>query len=163
MTEKRARDLALEAFVYVPVGLAVSARELLPELVRRGRERVTGQVTQARFVGQFAVQQGQVQAGKAFARAREDAQGRLADLGSGSTQAPAPAPEPTVAGPAPRRSATSGPGGAELAIPGYDSLSASQVLPRLVGLSAGELEAVRAYEAEHRGRRTILGRIAQLQ
>jgi hypothetical protein len=50
-----------------------------------------------------------------------------------------------------------------LAIPGYDSLSASQVLPRLEGLAADELEAVRAYEAEHRGRKTILGRIAQLQ
>jgi hypothetical protein len=58
---------------------------------------------------------------------------------------------------------TSGPEAATLSIPDYDSLSASQVLPRLVGLSAGELEAVRAYEAEHRGRRTILGRIAQLQ
>jgi hypothetical protein len=31
------------------------------------------------------------------------------------------------------------------------------------GLTADELEAVRAYEAEHRARRTILGRVAQLQ
>jgi hypothetical protein len=158
VSEKRARDLALEALVYVPVGLAVSARELLPELARRGRERVTGQVTQARFIGQFAVQQGQVQAGKAFTRAREQAEGRLGDL-SGTTAPPA-APAPAAAAP---RAATSGPEGADLAIPGYDSLSASQVLPRLEGLAAGELEAVRAYEAEHRGRKTILGRIAQLQ
>ncbi|MCU1487563.1 MAG: hypothetical protein JWN67_4309 [Actinomycetia bacterium] len=157
MSDKRARDLALEALVYVPVGLAVSAKELLPELARRGREKVTGQVTQARFVGRFAVQQGQVQAGKAFTRAREEAQGRVADLGS--TPAP-PVAEPVAPQP---RAATSGPAGAGLAIPGYDSLSASQVLPRLVGLAPDELEAVRAYEAEHRGRKTILGRIAQLQ
>ncbi|MCU1379982.1 MAG: hypothetical protein JWN29_2965 [Acidimicrobiales bacterium] len=143
-TDRRPLDLALEAFVYVPVGLAVSAKELLPELARRGRERLTGQVTQARMIGEFAVHQGQAQAGKAFARAREDAEGRLAE---------APGPRP----------ATSGPGGSDLAIPGYDSLSASQVLPRLEGLAADELEAVRAYEAAHRGRKTILGRVAQLQ
>jgi hypothetical protein len=52
---------------------------------------------------------------------------------------------------------------ASLAIPGYDALSASQVVPRLDALLPEELEAVRAYEAAHRGRRTILNRIAQLQ
>ncbi len=50
-----------------------------------------------------------------------------------------------------------------LAIPGYDALSASQVVQRLAGLAADELEAVRTYEAATRGRRTILNRIAQLQ
>ncbi|MGH9060216.1 MAG: hypothetical protein ACRDZY_11985 [Acidimicrobiales bacterium] len=50
-----------------------------------------------------------------------------------------------------------------LAIPGYDSLSASQVVQRLAGLSAEELEAVKAYEAGTRGRRTILARVGQLQ
>jgi hypothetical protein len=52
---------------------------------------------------------------------------------------------------------------ASLAIPDYDNLSASQVVPRLGGLSAPELEAVRRYEAAQRGRKTILGKIAQLQ
>ena len=51
----------------------------------------------------------------------------------------------------------------ELAIPDYDNLSASQVIPRLGGLSPDELEAVRRYEAAERGRKTILGKIAQLQ
>lgn len=59
--------------------------------------------------------------------------------------------------------ATPGPAVASLAIPGYDSLSASQVVQRLAGLSGGELEAVKAYEAANRGRRTILARIGQLQ
>ncbi len=49
-----------------------------------------------------------------------------------------------------------------LAIPGYDSLSASQVVQRLEGLSAAELEDVRAHEAAHRQRRTILHRVEQL-
>jgi len=51
----------------------------------------------------------------------------------------------------------------ELAIPDYDSLSALQVVDRLPGLTSGELEAVRAYEAAHRGRKTILNKAAQLQ
>ncbi len=50
-----------------------------------------------------------------------------------------------------------------LGIPGYDSLAASQVVPRLAGLSAGELAAVGAYESAHRARRTILNRVRQLQ
>lgn len=50
-----------------------------------------------------------------------------------------------------------------LAIPGYDSLSASQVVQRLAGLSQEELTAVGAYEQAHRGRRTILNRVSQLQ
>jgi hypothetical protein len=45
---------------------------------------------------------------------------------------------------------------AHLAIPSYDSLSASQVVQRLAGLSREEVEAVRAYESATRGRRTIL-------
>ncbi|MGH9055380.1 MAG: hypothetical protein ACRDYY_05875 [Acidimicrobiales bacterium] len=50
-----------------------------------------------------------------------------------------------------------------LAIPGYDSLSASQVVQRLAGLSGDELVAVGAYESAHRARRTILTRVGQLQ
>ncbi len=55
------------------------------------------------------------------------------------------------------------PASASLAIPGYDSLSAPQVVQRLESLSADELAAVAAYESAVRGRRTILARIAQLQ
>jgi HEAT repeat protein len=53
-------------------------------------------------------------------------------------------------------------GSAELPIPGYDALSASQVVERLLGLAPEELDAVHAYEASHRQRRTILGKIEQL-
>lgn len=49
-----------------------------------------------------------------------------------------------------------------LAIPGYDSLSASQVVQRLEGLSSAELEEVRVHETTHRQRRTILHRVEQL-
>jgi hypothetical protein len=49
-----------------------------------------------------------------------------------------------------------------LAIPGYDTLAASQVVQRLSSLRPDELEAIRRYELATRGRRTILHRIAQL-
>lgn len=52
---------------------------------------------------------------------------------------------------------------AALSIPEYDSLSASQVVQRLRGLAPTELEAVKAYEASNRARKTILNKIAQLQ
>ena len=161
MDDKRPLDLALDLLVYAPVGLAVSARELLPKLAERGRARLSGQVTTARVVGQFAVQQGQVQGRKTFAKARADALERLDGLG-GTAEDPA-APARPAATPAEARPATSSAAASTLAIPGYDSLSASQVLPRLDGLAAPELEAVREYEAGHRGRKTILGRISQLQ
>jgi hypothetical protein len=95
--------------------------------------------------------------------------------------APRPAPPPPPAAgasapPEPHRASSNGPGaggvdgavadGARppaLAIPGYDLLSASQVVQRLAGLSPEELEEVRAHEASHRGRKTILTRIHQLQ
>lgn len=69
-------------------------------------------------------------------------------------------PEPVTA-PSPAPEAT--PAADELPIPGYDTLSASQVVPRLDALRPDELEAIRAYETAHRGRRTILNRIAQRQ
>ena len=52
---------------------------------------------------------------------------------------------------------------AGLAIPGYDALSASQVVERLAGLPEQDLDEVRGYEAAHRNRRTILGKIDQLR
>jgi hypothetical protein len=70
---------------------------------------------------------------------------------NGAAAAASPAPEPAR------------PRAEGLAIPAYDTLSASQVVQRLDGLSREELEAVRAYESSGRGRKTILTKVAQLQ
>jgi hypothetical protein len=181
--ERSPLDRAMDLLVYAPLGLALSAKDELPKLVARGRKEAEGQVGMARVVGKFAVDRGQKEAGR-FVRQASD---RLAEMGlipdrSRSTR-PAP-PPPATAPPAPPPPATAtsarpeptpdapgspaaaeapGESSAALAIPGYDSLSAPHVVQRLDGLSADELEAVRAYEAAHRGRKTILGRIAQLQ
>ncbi len=175
-------DRVVELFVYAPVGLALSARDLVPGLVERGRRQVDPQVGVARMVGQMAVSQGRSQAEKALEHAVASAQATLEQLGvldhsepspgpaasSRPTTSPSPPPPPSegpiVAPAAPAVPRTgNGPAAAALAIPDYDSLSASQVLPRLSSLSNDELEAVRAYEHAHRGRKTILNKIAQLQ
>ena len=85
--------------------------------------------------------------------------------GAASTPSPGPSaarPASPPAGGAPSSAANGGAIAPNLAIPGYDSLSASQVVQRLPGLSAAELEDVRDHEAAHRQRRTILHRVDQL-
>ena len=176
-------DHAVDLFVYAPIGLAAAARDLVPTLVERGRRQLDPQVGMARTIGQLAAAQGRSQAEKvleaAIDRARAQAEATLRQLGVLPEPAPtAPAPTgedlwvPTAApSPAPEAAPAPGPfpaGGhqpsaLELPIPDYDSLSASQVVPRLSSLTVSELAAVRTYEEAHRGRRTILHKIAQLQ
>jgi hypothetical protein len=150
----------LDLLVYAPLGLLMEARDLVPKLAEKGRQRMGGQVTVARMIGEMAVRQGQRRAETVIKRMRDQQRGpdtRAADApptnGHGG---PSPAgPPPADAGPTPDA--------AGLAIPGYDTLSASQVVPRLEGLSPEELEAVRAYEVATRGRKTVLTRIDQLR
>jgi hypothetical protein len=167
-------EAALDLLVYAPLGFALEARGLLPKFVERGKN----QVTMAKMVGQFAVQQGQVEASKRLGPVQEQVETVLADLGlvprpasspsSASSSTATAAETDTVAAPVvelvPEPADDADPlDPSDLAIPDYDSLAASQVVPRLRALGADELEAVRAYEASGRGRKTILNRIAQLQ
>ena len=162
-------EKAVDLLVHVPLGILVTARDELPRLIAKGRQEATG----ARFIGKMAVDMGQREAGKVARRMSE----RLADLGlvpdprrSPTGAAPSDGPRPEAAPSEAADSPTTAPAepiespvAASLAIPGYDSLSAPQVVQRLDGLSADELESVRAYEAATRGRKTILSRIAQIQ
>lgn len=174
--ERSPLDRAVDLLVYAPLGLAMTARDELPRLIAKGRKEAEGQVGMARVVGKFAVDRGHKEAGKLLRQAST----RLAGLGlvpdptRGARQAPPPpppgAPEQAPAAEAPAATAADtvepeppAPVPDALAIHGYDSLSAPHVVQRLDGLSDDELEAVRAYEAAHRGRKTILSRIAQLQ
>ncbi len=207
-------DLVFDVAVYAPVGLAYALADLVPELARRGRDRLGPQLSLARSVGQFAVNRGAHQARAVVEGMAGPAGGvfrsmpRLpwpfgqavpSDPGSGAPVARAgtvvdAAPPPagparpdgpqagaptasegvsgdhaTRAGGQTRTTARPGPGGSrtapavtDLAIPSYDSLSAPQVVQRLAGLSQDEVQAVRAYEAATRGRRTIIARADQL-
>jgi hypothetical protein len=162
---------AVDLFVYAPIGLFFEAPTLLPKLAEQGRVHANN----ARLFGQFAVKFGEAEMRRRFGDVEQQAVGLLKMFGllpddesdAAPTGSAATSPPPSVVtrlepvggnGEAP-----SGPAVDDLAIPDYDSLSASQVVTRLEGLSPDELEAVRAYEAAHRGRKTILNKAAQLQ
>jgi hypothetical protein len=154
----------LDLCVFAPVGLAVTVVEDLPDLVAKGRRRVELELGNARVVGRFVVNRGQ-----------RRVSGHLDDLLRGSGDGDAhgaddptseptggPAPGSPVAEPVrpPRDSAAAAIVSGALA--DYDTLSASQVVPRLESLGPDELEAVLRYEASHRNRRTIMRRASQL-
>jgi len=177
-------DQLLDILVYAPLGFVVDARRVVPELAEKGR----AQAGMARMIGEFAVSWGNTKLHGALAGAQDQAVDVLRRVGVASPE-PEPSPgapvdddavlhddiasapetpsEPPPAGDAPAwlegRSEVDEAEASSLAIPDYDNLSASQVVPRLDGLTSDELEAVRRYERRHRHRKTILNRVAQLQ
>lgn len=168
-------EQAMDLFVYAPIGLALTAQEELPRLVEKGRSRVTGQLAMAKMIGQFAVGQGRREAEKQVKRfvggsspspSPREQPGPAPMTDPSPASAPASASTPASA-PAPVAPTGTNGGGVppvdHLAIPGYDALSASQVVQRLAGLSRDELEAVARYESATRHRKTILTRVSQLQ
>jgi hypothetical protein len=167
--ESGLNDRLLDVFVFLPVGVAVSVAEELPRLAARGRERLGVRVSSARAVGQFAVKAG-LRRSEAWSR-RLGVGARGGRPSGMPSAAPRSDRSPTGAVPAdptmPGRSTNTGVNGhvppvAALSIPGFDTLSASQVVQRLDGLNRTELVSVRTYEASTRGRRTILNRVDQL-
>lgn len=165
MTEERSTvEQVLDLLVYAPVGLALAVRDELPRLVEKGRSQADSQVALARMLGQMAAGKGQQEIGRAL----NDLWARLSGAAATTEEQP---PAPAAKKPAPKAKSSGssasrpsgGPSADDLAIPGYDALSAPQVVQRLSGLSPEELEAVHTYEAATRHRQTILGRIAQLK
>jgi hypothetical protein len=175
-------EQTLEVLLYAPIGVGLYLKEMGPTFIARGRaevdrrhSQVQQRTTTAKSIGQvafgFGVPMVRERVGREVDSARQRAQSFLGVIGGVSLSDPAPAvksvrttPEPNGnEAPAARR-ATNGatPAGATLPIPGYDALSASQVVERLAGLTPEELESVRAYESAHRNRRTILGKIDQI-
>jgi hypothetical protein len=138
----------LDLVLYAPIGFASEFSARFPEYAARGRSTVQTQVSTARFIGEFAVRRATSQLKKWSDQKSPSASSAPvgADAASVST-----APPPM-----------SGGDGANLPLADYDTLAAAQILPRLVGLSAEELEQVRTYELAHRARKTVLGKITQL-
>ena len=176
--EHRVRGhLLADVFVYAPIGLATEVLETFPRLVKRGRERAK----LVRLIGHVAVTKGQRKVDGVVRQVFEPA--APTPTADGPSTAPDLAMPDTAMPDSDEVEMSDGDvddveqpivvrhlhaaydfeQAALLAIPDYDSLSASQVVPRLAGLTTEELEAVRLYEASHRARRTILGRVAQLQ
>ena len=159
----------LDVCVYAPLGFALEARSLLPKFVDRGRN----QIVLARVVGKYAVRKGSRATESRFNQAQEQVVGVLRLVSSSSDDLEpssngartSTAASPTDSTPTNGAHPRSGPRStvvppvestidpSTLAIPDYDALSASQVVPRLESLTADELEAVRDYEAGTRGAR----------
>jgi hypothetical protein len=177
-------ERALDLFVYAPIGFLATARDELPRLIERGHQELSNQATVAKMMGEYAVGEGQKEAGKRLQQASETITGITSAIGDRRRPSPAasspPASTTAASPPATSPPATSAPVVTPppapaspppppappvdgLAIPGYDALSASQVVQRLAGLSGDELEAVRSYESATRGRKTILNRVEQLR
>jgi hypothetical protein len=168
-------ERVLDLLVFVPAGIAVSVIEELPKLAARGRDRLGVRVSSARAVGQFAMKAGRdefcrrsvglvhTRADRPTPEARSPRTARPEGVApSGVDTTPVATPRhPSVRIPS---AAGNGhmPAVSTLSIPGFDTLSASQVVQRLDGLNRVELVSVRAYEASTRGRRTILSRVDQL-
>jgi hypothetical protein len=190
---KSSAEQLLDLLLYAPVGLLGEARSLLPELAEKGRIRVgnarmMGQM--AVQLGQTEAERRLTQLEEHAKRSlteygllppdpEERGSGDGADTPVRTVRAVEPAPRPKAAhrkpagapvaeapeaDAAPAAPASAAPAdAAALAIPDYDSLAASQVVSRLAGLREPELAAVQRYELATRGRKTILGKIAQLQ
>lgn len=165
MTSRRdPAEQLLDLLVYAPLGLLLEARDLVPRLAEKGRQRMGGQVTVARMIGELAVRQGQRRAETVVERMRDQQRKAGPARPAASTARPANGHRPE-ASPAAAVSSTAGavPDVDSLAVPSYDTLSASQVVPRLEGLSPAQLEAIRAYEVATRARKTVLTRVDQLR
>ena len=186
----RAVSVGWDIVRYVPVAIVLDGPSLVPQLTKQGRQhvrnaRALGPVALRRIERQLRGNFGDIgtQAADllrvtglvpAPAAPSGEPDGSTNGDGSDSTMSSAeaastdPAPAATDADGAGSsgttdESAAAVPGADVLAIPDYDSLSAMQVVKRLPGLASDELAAVRDYEASHRGRKTILNRVAQLQ
>ena len=172
--EKTPIEKLIETAMYAPLGIMAMLREELPKLVSRGQQ----EANMAKMMGQFAVGMGRSRSGEAsqlvhrarqarrqsrpVARTRRHARRqhrpRLAPRANRGNSVPAPARHAVGNG-----NSVTVHDAQSLAIPGYDCLSASQVVQRLAGLNPSELAAIGSYEAAGRGRRTILNRVAQLR
>lgn len=165
----------LDLVLYAPIGLAVQVQEALPDLVREGRRRAEQRIVLARFLGKMAVHVGKQELAKRIDEIRSNGPSAMTTI-TNTTAMPHVATVDvvdTTASDADTADLTTTADESvtpttvvsadDLAIAGYDCLSASQVVGRLAALSADELDALAAYEAANRSRRTILAKVAQLR
>lgn len=166
--QRSAPEQVADLVLYVPLGLALEARRLYPEMAARGRR----QILFTRTIGKYAVRRGRQRVDGILGTGLALVSAYLPIADDAEDKAPEEVGVETATNLAGDRGtglvlvedepAEPGPDADGLAIPDYDNLSAFQVMPRLEALDPTDLDAVREYEASTRGRRTILNKIAQL-
>ena len=152
---------AIDVLVYAPLGFGA----LLIEDSPRAVENMRRELSNARFIGRFAVDQG-------VAQVRRKLETTSVSDGISSDRVVA-VEQPVTAS---SDSESDEAGGAidsdlpgigtlsadDLALPDYDTLPAIDIVAKLAGLGVEERDAVFRYETAHRHRRTILGKLSQL-
>lgn len=160
-TQRNPIDIALDVFVFAPIGATIEFWERMPEHAKLGRERLGSQAPAARMIGEFAVAAGRktVEARLSSVMPDQDRSGTPSPRPSAATTEDAPSDEGTSeASVSDATDVDSGP----LPIEDYDGLPAVQIIPLLGSLDADERQVVRAHETNGRGRRTIIGKLDQL-
>lgn len=156
MSEHAGRDpvrRVVDAFVTLPVCTAVAIGRSVPLVMHAGARGLAG--IAARAVGEA----------DELDRDSSSGDSSSGESGAGDPEAagvatvPGAGEEVSAEADTPESVARSA---ADLPIEGYDQLAARQIVDRLSGLTADELDAVGAYERANRHRRTVLGKIDQL-
>ena len=159
MSDERPLGGVLDLAVYAPVGVLLELRERLPRQVRQRRQALENRVQLARFIGRIAVQQGQKELAK---RLHPEPALGIATIAEPASIATGPVALVSMV-PSVEMPVEMPVEAVNLPIAEYESLAAIHVVERLGSLRPDELEAVRSFEQGHRGRRTVLAKVAQLQ
>ncbi len=126
---------ALETLVFAPIGLGAKFVDDAPAAVRRVRQELSN----ARFIGRLTVEQGAArlrqEAAEAHERSSQNSRGVKVDSPDEQDGLP---------------------------IEGYDEMPAIEIVAVLETLTPAQRDAIAAHESAHRRRRTVLGKIAQL-
>ncbi len=160
MMDARPLRTLVELAVFVPIGLAAELCRTVPRLVDSGRERMTGRIAVARVIGEMAVK---ASAEQLRTRTVEEVADPVAPAPPARTPVDVVPVDLSAAAPANADATDESFDSGALPIVGYESLAASQVVARLSALSTVELDQVAQFEQANRRRRTVLGKIDQLQ
>ncbi|MGA9278386.1 hypothetical protein [Ilumatobacter sp.] len=191
MTHRRQRSdassavrAAFDVLVFAPLGFGALLIEDSSAAVDRARQELSN----ARFIGRFAVDQGVAQMRSRLGSPATDDPPR--SMTAATSDAPQGVPQVAPQGTpqrAPQRDvavtipvvppAGGGVDAAEaddpdqpdelvrsdeLALPDYDTLPAIDIVAKLATLGVEDRTAIERYESAHRRRRTVLGKLAQL-
>ena len=183
---REAQRAAADLLVFAPIGLVKRARTLLPDLIREGRTTAATARTIGKFVTPIVRKQGtklvrstvtDLTRPKAGASKGGASKGGASKGGASKGGAPDDPGRADAAASSRRSSRPAASAAAthkaatpitprldtvEEPFPGYDHLGSAAVVARLGELSARERAMVLRYEQANRNRRTILGRVDQL-
>lgn len=144
--------VVVDLAVLAPIGLVKRARTLIPELIEEGRTTVASAQTIGRFVTPILRKQGKKLVTENVATVRPRRTPTASTPKISAPQSPQ----------APDSDTGSDTGTGSEPFAGYDHLGSAAVVARLGEFSAAQRRAIRSYEASHRNRRTVLGRLDQL-